>query len=155
MDQYEALAKELIAAIDRDGRQPPHDQVSASLRGEMAVIRLLAKQDGQMTAGDISRVLHMTTSRIAAVLGSLQKKGMIDRYADPEDRRRVLVELTLMGKDFSKERERCLYMDMTRMLHALGEEDAAHLVRIVKRLTEIALPHPPEIPEDFKTKGGI
>lgn len=67
------------------------EQISATLRGEMAVMRLLGlnrNQHMQMAAGEISRQLGMTTSRIAAVLNSLEKKQLIVRRVDPKDRRR-------------------------------------------------------------------
>ena len=42
------------------------------MRGEMAVLRLLAVEKQPLLAGEISKKLSMTTSRIAAVLNSLE-----------------------------------------------------------------------------------
>ena len=51
-----------------------------------------------MTAGELSSRLSMATSRVAAVLGSLEKKGLLERENDAVDRRRVLVSLTQAGE---------------------------------------------------------
>ena len=51
-----------------------------------------------MTAGELSSRLSMTTSRVAAVLGILEKKGLLERENDAVDRRRVLVSLTQAGE---------------------------------------------------------
>ena len=144
MDRYKELALELICEMDKKHKGPPHEEVGAVVRGEMAVLRLLDKEKRSMSAGDISRLLSMTTSRVAAVLNSLQKKEMILRDTDAEDKRRVLVTLTDSGRDFCKERREQAISDMTALLAGLGEEDAAHFVRIMKRIHEI-MPGPPHM----------
>lgn len=148
MHTYEKLAQELMETIDRKGPVPPKDKISASIRGEMAVLRLLGEEGRQIAAGEISRQLNMTTSRIAAVLGSLQKKGFITRETDSEDKRRVLVELTQRGRDFRAERKADALRHMQQMLMRLGEDDAREFVRLMKRMSEI-LPElsPPPHPQ--------
>lgn len=137
MDRYDMLAEELMQSMDRHKKGPPHEEVSAAMRGEMAVMRLLMTEGKPMTAGELSRSLSMTTSRIAAVLGSLEKKGMLVRTADDADRRRVLAALTNEGKNLCQKRRAHAKRHMTDMLASLGEEDAMHFVRIMKRIHEI------------------
>ena len=103
------------------------------MRGEMAVMRLLDQANGALTAGDISRLLEMTTSRIAAVLNSLEKKEMIARLPDPADRRRVAVALTARGEDFCLERRKEAERDFTHLLERLGEDDARQFVHLLER----------------------
>lgn len=133
MDSYQAMAQELLLTMERSTSHLHHLEVNASMRGEMAVMRLLDQADGALTAGDISRLLEMTTSRIAAVLGTLEKKGLIVRQADHADRRRVLVTLTESGTALCRMKRQCMLRRMTQLLAALGEEDAAHFVRLMKR----------------------
>ena len=68
--QEASLADELLRIMDENPHSLHDDQISATLRGEMAVMRLLGGQGTpcQLAAGEISRKLSMTTSRIAAVL---------------------------------------------------------------------------------------
>ena len=143
MQRYEALAQELMASLDQKIKSPPQEEIGAAMRGEMAVLRLLAREGNPMTAGEISRTLGMTTSRIAAVLGSLEKKMMIMRQADENDRRRVLVTLTQQGSACCQRRRQEVMEHMTQMLAYLGEEDAAHFVRIMKRTHEFMRRRPP------------
>ena len=137
MTNYSALAQELLHALDTAGPRPPHEDISQTQRGEMAVLRLLAEENRQLLAGEISRGLGMTTSRIAAVLNSLEKKGMITRLADPRDRRRVVVALTGRGKDFCRARRKDAERDFTHLLERLGEEDARQFVRLLGRVFAI------------------
>lgn len=143
MQYYEALAQELMRSLDQKIKSPPQEEISAAMRGEMAVLRLLRREEKPLPAGEISRALSMTTSRIAAVLGSLEKKEMILRQADQADKRRVLVTLTEKGDAFCLKRRQEVINHMTEMLEDLGEEDAAHFVRIMKRTNEFMQKRPP------------
>ena len=137
MTNYSALSQELLHALDTAGPRPPHEDISQTQRGEMAVLRLLARERRQMLAGEISRSLSMTTSRIAAVLNSLEKKDMITRCVDPADRRRVVVALTARGEDFHLARRREAERDFTHLLERLGEDDARQFVHLLGRVFAI------------------
>lgn len=137
MTDYPALAQQLLHMLDAAGPRPPHEDISQTQRGEMAVLRLLAEENRQLLAGEISRGLGMTTSRIAAVLNSLEKKDMITRCADPADRRRVVVALTGRGEDFCRARRREAERDFTHLLERLGEDDARQFVHLLGRVFAI------------------
>lgn len=143
MNPYIRLAEELMEALDRKKKGPPHEEVNVAMRGEMAVLRLLEDENRALTAGEISRLLQMTTSRIAAVLGTLEKKGMILRTADAQDKRRVMVTLTEKGVSLGRLKKQRVINDMSYMLSQLGEEDAKEFVRLMKRMHEILPPPPP------------
>ena len=154
MNEYEALAKKLMHSFDTRKKAPPHEEISTTMRGEMAVLRLLEQEGMPMTAGDVSRKLHMTTSRIAAVLGSLEKKGMILRQADASDKRRVQVVLTNAGSAFCLQRKEKVLQDMTHLLEQLGHEDAHHFVRIMERIHQFTPPGMDEPDKDETDKEG-
>ena len=115
------LTEELVRLLDEHPREARDNRLSSTLCGEMAVMRLLHNSRQKMTAGELSSRLDMTTSRIAAVLGSLQKKGLLERESDEKDRRRVLVFLTEAG-DRLCEREKVA-------LHEQNIADALHAWR--------------------------
>ena len=137
MTDYPALAQQLLHMLDAAGPRPPHEDISQTQRGEMAVLRLLAEENRQLLAGEISRGLGMTTSRIAAVLNSLEKKEMIARLPDPADRRRVAVALTARGEDFCLARRKEAERDFTHLLERLGEDDARQFVHLLGRVFAI------------------
>lgn len=136
MDRYIALADELIDALDQHRHIPP-ESLSNTLRGEVAVLRLLNCTNTGLSAGYISRELHMTTSRIAAVLNSLEKKNMIERTVDVQDRRRIMVQLTAKGKCHCQAHYEEARARMTALLFRLGESDATEFTRLTKRVFDI------------------
>ena len=132
-----ALTEEMTRLLDEHPREARENRFSASLCGEMAVMRLLHNgTKKKMTAGELSSRLSMTTSRVAAVLGSLQKKGLLERESDEEDRRRVMVSLTEAGDRLCEKRKRHFMSKISKMLAMLGE-DAPTFVHLLGRVFEI------------------
>lgn len=156
MNVYETLAGELIEAFDRKKKELPHEEVSAAMRGEMAVLRLLEDEARALTAGEISRMLRMTTSRIAAVLGTLEKKGLIVRSPDERDKRRIRVSLTQKGRALCRAKRQKLVHDVCFALSQLGEHDAREFVRLMKRVHDL-MPPPDGLcsDEEEREEGGI
>jgi DNA-binding MarR family transcriptional regulator len=60
-------------------------------------------QHGRMTAGQLASAIGLTTGAVTAVVDRLERAGYARRVADPEDRRRVLVELTEKARELSWE----------------------------------------------------
>lgn len=136
MIQNAALTEEMERLLSDHRREARDDRFSATMRGEMAVMRLLHESRQKMTAGEISSKLDMTTSRVAAVLGSLEKKNLLKRESDAEDRRRVLVTLTEKGDVFCEKRRQHFIKKISMLLLMLGD-DAPTFVRLLGRVFEI------------------
>lgn len=135
MDSISCLAQEMFTLMDSAKRLGP-EQMNAAMRGEMAVLRLLEHEDRALMAGEISRELCMTTSRIAAVLNSLEKKGLVARETDSRDRRRVMVCLTEAGAAICQKKKEQIRQNMEMLMRRLGEEDARALVHLTRRVQE-------------------
>ena len=113
------LTEELVRLLDEHPREARDNRFSSTLCGEMAVMRLLHNSRQKMTAGELSSRLDMTTSRIAAVLGSLQKKGLLEA-----------------GDRLCEKRKRHFMNKISQMLSMLGE-DAPTFVHLLGRVFEI------------------
>jgi len=50
-------------------------------------------QKGRITAGELSRELRMSTGAVTTIVDRLERAGYARRLPDPEDRRRVLIEV--------------------------------------------------------------
>jgi DNA-binding MarR family transcriptional regulator len=58
----------------------------------------ILEESGPMTAGLLAKLTGLTTGAITAALDRLEKTGLARRVPDPHDRRKVLVELTELGR---------------------------------------------------------
>lgn len=61
---------------------------------EMKTVSILM-QEGSMTAGQIAGRLCLTTGAVTNLLDRLEKLEVVRRRADPQDRRKVIVEVNL------------------------------------------------------------
>lgn len=50
-------------------------------------------QEGPTTAGNLGRKLGLTTGAVTNVIDRMEKAGLVKRVADPNDRRKVIVEM--------------------------------------------------------------
>ena len=61
---------------------------------------------GGGTVGEIGRALGLTSSTLTPLLKRLEAAGLVQRRRDPEDERRVLVDLTETGRAMAPEADR-------------------------------------------------
>lgn len=106
-------------------------------QGEKRLLHYLQQAGGQAQPGEISRAMHISTARVAAIVGSLVRKGQVVREALGSDRRCVQVRLTEAGKERLDAIYAHMRSQMTYILQALGPEDAAEFCRILHRLPGI------------------
>ena len=106
------------------------------MRGETFIINHIAFHGGDLLPSDISSHMGISAARITAVLNSLEKKGFITRRIDPENRRKIIIELTESGKEQAGQNFDTLVNKMSGMLSKLDEHDAGELVRIIGKLAE-------------------
>lgn len=71
-------------------------------------------ENGSCTPKEIAQILHLENSTISGVLDRMQKRGLIDRVVDPNDRRSVQVVTTVEGSAMKD--------DVLRLIGELNEE---------------------------------
>ncbi len=130
---YQELTLELHRTMNEMHRGRQHKEMDGFVRGEAFALQFLMENSGSMPS-DLSNAMGTTTARVAATLNSLDKKGLISRRIDSDDRRRIIVELTEEGKAFARERQGMMMAQTEKMLRSLGEEDAQSYIRILKKI---------------------
>lgn len=89
-------------------------------------------QYGRMTAGALALASALTTGAITAVADRLERAGYVRRVADPQDRRRVLIELTSEARRAADELMR---EPMAAAAGALAERFSEDELRVVLEFT--------------------
>ena len=82
---------------------------------------------GGVTAGRLARESGLSTGAVTTVLDRLERAGLARRTSDPEDRRRVLVEMTPAAREANEELYRPLVEAATEQLLRYSEEELALL----------------------------
>lgn len=133
---FDELAHELVGELGAIGRTLGPTALN-SARGETAVLMSLFRSEHPLTPGELGRRACISTARVANILRTLEEKGMITRSHSSEDRRNVEVLLTADGRGRAREISASRIDYVARYLAALGERDAADLVRIARRSRDI------------------
>jgi len=140
---FEQMAQEYLETMYYMRKINSHKEIHDSVHGENFVLLFISQRGGKVIPSDISNEMGISTARVAAALNSLEKKGLIIRRIDAEDRRRILIDLTDSGMEQVKNHYSMVLNMVKNMLHFLGEKDAKEFIRIMKRLAEKG-------PEGFK-----
>lgn len=105
-----------------------------SLRGENAVLTYLVRAQEDVHPGDLAEKLSLVPGRMTDILKTLEKKGMIRREQDPEDRRRVLVRITPKGTRSVTGRREQIREQYSGLYEALGLEDTVKLIELLQKM---------------------
>ncbi|MBE6007491.1 MAG: MarR family transcriptional regulator [Sarcina sp.] len=105
-----------------------------SLRGENAVLTWLVRQQEDVHPGDLAEKLSLVPGRMTDILKTLEKKGMIRRERDPEDRRRVLVRITPKGARSVTDRREQIRVQYSGLYEELGLDDTIKLIELLHKV---------------------
>ena len=99
-------------------------------------VHAIAK-DGHVPISAVKEALGVTAAAATQFIKRLEKHGYIDRMTDPNDRRVTLISLNAKGKTVVKRTEKQYQRVMKTLIHELGEEDSAHLIRLLNKTMTI------------------
>ena len=106
-------------------RDERHSMMSGTAR---AVLLHLART-GPLTVTEAARHLDRAQSVVSDIVSHLEAKGLLERQADPDDRRRTLVWLTPGGfEHLERDREVLASPLLARALVAMTQEDRRALL---------------------------
>jgi DNA-binding MarR family transcriptional regulator len=127
--ELQQLTEQMLLAVTSLNRSCIPQSVQEPLKGENFLLDYLSAQNGCSTPGALREVL--------GVLRALEEKGMLRRCADSHDRRRVVVQLTELGRRTAEQMHAALCAHVQHVLKQLGEQDSRELIRLLGRITEI------------------
>ncbi len=129
---YENMAKELIGLMEQDHKASRH--IREPLGGEAFVLFQVANCEGTTTPSDISSSMGVSSARVAATLKNLEKKEMIIREVDKDDRRKIQIKITKKGIEEVEKNYNLLLNRTVEVVKFLGLDDASEFIRIKKRI---------------------
>jgi len=114
---------------------------------ELTLMICIAKRDHSADEGlkisEISRFLGFSPPTITQLINSLEAKNMVERHADPTDRRVVRVKLTDQGKELTRKAESYRDAALNRLVEHLGEEESKQLTELLSKVYTFIKDNPP------------
>ena len=120
-----AVGDHLVRSIGLEGITPDH----------FRVLRHLADELGH-PMGEIAERLEMNPPTLSKLIDRMVGKSLVQRAADPEDSRRVLVYATDAGLELLQELQQRIDRHQAALGSLLGERNARQLERLLTLLIE-------------------
>lgn len=117
-------------------RHGAFSKIEKSSKGANIVIKVLDRLGEPTNPKHLAETLNLSTARIAAVLGNLEKRGLISRTMDPDDRRRINVSLTNCGKKVAKAEKQEMRNKIIRVFEMMGEEDTRKYLELTAKFVD-------------------
>lgn len=92
---------------------------------------------GTLSLKALSARMHLDPSTVTGVVDRLQKRGLLARAADPEDRRRVILSLTAAGAETLKGAPHPAQGQLLHALHAMPLAEVEGLNRALKQVASL------------------
>ena len=135
--ELQKLTEELLQTLSSLGRTHLPQEIQENLKGESFLLSYLESHQGESTPGDLRTALGVSAPRTAAMLRTLEEKGLLQRRVNGRDKRRVVVTMTEDGRRTAACRRQELTERVRYALEQLGERDTREFIRILCRITEI------------------
>jgi DNA-binding MarR family transcriptional regulator len=103
--------------------------------GRFNLLMMLMKcSEGQATPAGLAAKTGVTRATISGLLDGLQKDGLIERRADPEDRRLIRVHLTAAGQNFLDKIRPAYSRWFSSIVEPLNEQERQQLVFLLEKI---------------------
>ena len=94
-------------------------------------------ESGGAWLSEMREYLQVSKAAISQMLGALEKRGLVTREPDPENRRTIIVKLTDAGKETIEHFERVFDNHIGLMVERFGEKDTREIIRIIYKFADI------------------
>lgn len=108
--------------------------------GIRAVLRILYEASDNITAGDISDYMHVSTARVAVLLKKMSEKGLIVKDADANDARITIVHLSQTGVQKVQQMKEEMYLQTGIIIDKLGMEKMMEFISILDEIKAAVSP---------------
>ena len=99
-------------------------------------ITLKKLADGTAGVTDLARAAEVNPGAMTRLLDKLEARGLINRVADPDDRRAINIHLTDAGLLIWQDINQCGMRVRERAMHGMSEADREQLTRLLTQVRD-------------------
>jgi DNA-binding MarR family transcriptional regulator len=100
-----------------------------------------ARRGEALSAGALGAAVELRSASVTALVDRLERVGHVHRVRDPEDRRRVTLEMSESARAAGSEHFGGLARDMLEALAGYSDEEVAVVTRFLTDMTEVVARH--------------
>ena len=114
----------------------PEGIMSSHIR-YMDMIQKLQKQNDHVKVSDLSDVLNIPRPGVTRTIKEMEKKGLVQKTASPDDGRVTYLSLTDHGKEISEKYNENYFNELTPYLDDISDADADCMVQTIQKFYDI------------------
>lgn len=113
------------------------------------------RADGaDLAVKDVATALHLEHSTVSRLLGEAEEEGLVERRADPQDRRRTAVSLTATGRSVVSDSNVLRMAVVSRVFAEWSPADLGLLVDLLERMVATVDSRMPEVVAELSGRPG-
>lgn len=133
-DDILAAMRRIIRALDLQSRQLVR---SHGLTGPQALLLKEVTLAGELTVGQLAERVSLSQATVTDILLRLERHGLVERQRSSEDKRRVLVHVTVAGRRLMKTSLPLLQEGFLDKLNQLQEWEQTQLLASLQRIADM------------------
>ena len=119
--------------IERRVRSGLREQFATTLPRFDLMAQLERHPEG-LKMNELSRLLMVTGGNVTAIVDQLEKEGLVERLAEPDDRRTWVIRLTANGRKSFAEMARAHEEWVVELLEGLSRREHDELLKLLAKL---------------------
>jgi DNA-binding MarR family transcriptional regulator len=136
------LLRRLTVELDAVGQRfaLAHGLNRTDVRALVAIMDA-ARRGQALTAGALGEAVELRSASVTALLDRLERVGHVRRVRDPEDRRRVSLEMSDAAMAAGAEHFGGLQRDLTAAMGSFSDDELAVVRRFLEEMTTVIARH--------------
>lgn len=147
------LTQELLLLSDMMRCQCCHEKVNELSVNELTAINAIIEYNQANHSGikmtQLSDIMHASKSAMSQLISRLEKKGIVKRYLNKQDRRVIYVKMTDSGNALFESQRNRILLFFEDFLSRMGNQDVETLSYLLKKSIVVIR----EINNDQKVEG--
>ena len=134
---YKQEANRFLEAMFKNGKKRLVDIPNNCSQGETGALFYLTFVENNVSASRLSEKLNVSMPRIVSLINSLEKKELIIKKQDKEDKRKIIITITENGKNIILNKKEEAVYKISKIIECLGEEEYNEYIRLLKKINKI------------------
>ncbi|MER3483040.1 MAG: MarR family transcriptional regulator [Meiothermus sp.] len=131
-DELGAVALDLAHHLRRDAQRA----VEGMGVTQMQAYGIMLLADGHTQPSALAEAMGTSPPVLSQILAGLEERGFITRHPDPEDRRRVRLELTESGREFHAQMQAHWRVASAPRFQQLSPQEVQTLIRLYRKMLQ-------------------
>ncbi len=134
MENLNEKVKEFVNIFSTKCSQEILKLMETAYKGKLMILKVLACDNKEYTAGDLAKVLNVSTARIATAINSLESKGYVLRNRPAHDGRKVIIAITEAGIQALQKYSSAVNVTIQDLFGRLTDEELKTFIILCKKL---------------------